>query len=178
MQAAVVGGHTMTNQSTLRDRIFLAIKDLQAPLAGNLYPYQAVEEVEEDDDTYPQCHFCGEFGLFHTGNGGIAHTSECAISLIHRILKDGNLNFFDQLAYKSILHQIANMERYPQKRVPGFLDWQYFCPFCQCIMEVTEQRYQDGREITITTTYAMPHAENCIVTLAKAELEQQQGGKA
>lgn len=165
-------------QSPLRDQIFTAIKNLQAPLAGNLYPYDVVEEVEEDGDTYPQCHFCGEFGLFHTGNGGILHTSECVVTLAYRVLVEReHYGWFDQLAYKSILHQIANMERYPQKRVPGFLDWQYFCPFCQCIMKVTEQRYQDGREITITTTYAMPHAENCIVTLAKAELEQQ-GGEA
>lgn len=163
----------MTDQLTLRDRIFLAIKNLQAPLAGNLYPY---EEVEEDDDTYPQCHFCGEFGLFHAGNGGISHTPECAVTLTYRIPRtQEELNFFDQLAYKSILHQIANIERYPQKRVPGYTDWQYFCPFCQCIMQVTEHRYQDGREITITTTYDMPHTESCIVTLAKAELEQQGG---
>lgn len=161
------------NKPTLRDRIITKINDLQDARNSILYP----EHVDAEGNTDFVCHFCGELGMFHYGNGGIVHTPECAISLIHRIPKEGDLHFFDELAYISILYQIASIERYPQKRVPGFLDWQYFCPFCQCIMKVTEQRYQDGRKITITTTYAMPHAENCIVTQAKTELEQQ-GGEA
>lgn len=156
------------NKPTLRDRIRLALLRLQDPDAYKNYPHR----LNKNGDPLPQCHFCGETGLFHAGNGGISHTSDCVFSLIHRI-PDQDLNFFDLLAYKSLLHQISSIERYPRKPRPGYTDWNYFCPFCQCFLEVTEHRHQDGRGITIT--YTMPHNKNCIVTLAKAELEQQGG---
>lgn len=155
---------------TLRERIIAAINDLQDVRASILYP----EQVDADGNTDFVCHFCEEVGMFHAGDGGISHTPECAVSLIHRIPKDGKLHFFDDLAYISILYQIASLERYPRKPQAGHVDWQYFCPFCQCVLHVKVLKREDGRS---TTTYTMPHNQNCIVTLAKAELEQQ-GGQA
>jgi len=159
------------NELTLRDRIFTEIKKLQGPMAGPLYPYH----TEDDGEVYPQCHFCGEAGLFHSGNGGIAHIPECTITLTYRLYVNlDKYSWFDQLAYKSILYQIANIERWPRKPIAGYADWQYFCPFCQCLLEVSKHKHEDGSS---TITYTMPHTDDCIVTLAKAELEQQ-GGKA
>ncbi len=159
-------------KQTLRDRIFAALDKLHGIGSLKYYPTSVDEETGE---VMFVCHFCGEIGHFPDGNDGISHTPECAIALAYRIPKEGNLNFFDQLAYLSVLHQIASLERYPQRWREGYADWDSCCPFCLCWMKVTKETHQDGRGIT--TTYTMPHTEGCIVTLAKTEIEQQ-GGRA
>src|SRR5438094_8368179 len=148
----------MTNQLTLRDGIFAALILLQHDETEKNYPHC----FNKHGDPVPQCHFCGETGLFVSCNGGILHLEECAFDLNYRVPKDvSNLHFFDQLAYQSLLRQITHITQYPSRKQEPLVSgkpitiWQPFCPFCK----------------------TLPHAENCIVTLAKAEIEQQ-GGEA
>lgn len=80
------------------------------------------------NDAWFQCHFCGEIGLFPSGNGGIPHTNECAITLIKRLrYKKEYADFFDQLAIQSVYYQVAHIERYPKSNLTNVK----ICPFCK-----------------------------------------------
>jgi|SRR5579859_456218 len=166
--------YPLSTQESVTQAIITALLKLQSP--------QTVEEELSLTGLYPtildgigeswfQCHFtgCDERAFFPVppDNGGICHSSECAYAIATRIANlQGEPNFFDQLALKSLLHQVANIERYPQKRHPEKPDtWIPFCPFCSVLQQVTQQKRQDGYT---TITYMMPHTPECIVTRAMA----------
>src|SRR5579859_5908155 len=95
--------------------IIAALLKLQHP--------QTIEEVIQSNRMFPtvlddqgeswsQCHFtgCDEVAFFPNGNGGICHTSECAMTIAARLAHhQGEPNFFDRLALKSLIHQVANI---------------------------------------------------------------------
>lgn len=130
---------------SLLDRIYAEISKLRTK-------YYPVSDDEETGEPMFVCHFCGEIGHFPED---ISHTSECAMTLVHWRPPKENHSYFDELAYKSIIHQVASLDRYPRRQVPGYFDWQYFCPFCD-------------REVAIIGTEF--HTEDCIVTLARLKL--------
>jgi hypothetical protein len=108
------------------------------------------DEVQGAD--FFECPFCEGEGLFAVGNGGICHDTDCAVALAARIT-DPVKNFFDQLAYKSILHQLSQLSKYPEMRHSETNQWFPCCPFCH--------QFNQGQ--------GMAHTNECIVTYAKQQ---------
>jgi hypothetical protein len=130
----------------------VAQKDEMIQALSRLKDFPTV--LDKEDNDFYQCPFCQQMGFFATGNGSIAHTTECALALAHRLANTRNWNTFDDLALNSIVHQLAQVKAYPQMKNPDKSEeWVEFCPFCQ--------RLLNAKSILF-------HAPDCIILQARS----------
>lgn len=74
-----------------------------------------------------KCQFCGEEGIFPSHVGGIEHSDTCPVSLAKRIVDV--THFFDNIAFRAILHQLSEVNEWPVKLVDNM--YVTCCPFCE-----------------------------------------------